>query len=43
MNLKGIQSMAKDDYNELIISFEPPLQSNRVSARKITGDINNQV
>jgi hypothetical protein len=43
MDLKGIQSMAKDDYNELIISFEPPLQSNRVRARKRKGDQNNQV
>jgi hypothetical protein len=35
MNLKGIQSMAKDDYNKLIISFEPPLQSTRVRATSL--------
>jgi hypothetical protein len=38
MNPKGIQSMAKDDYNKLIISFEPPLQSTRVRVRKRKGD-----
>jgi hypothetical protein len=38
MDLEGIQSIAEDDYNELIISFEPPLQSNRERARKTKGD-----